>query len=271
MKIIIGLMLLFISAFANIGKISAVVGDANVKRGSDSITAKVGVVLEEKDIIYTQKNAKVQIVFNDKTVVTIGKNSALDINEYVYDTNNPKNSKTDLNFFKGAFKTISGNIGKINREKFKLRTKNATIGIRGTIILGNEEIISCLRNEIIIISNRTGESVFVPQGHFVELFKKGTPVSRLEVKPFNEDALDKLDEGFKVEGEQLLKANPTNKIKRETIPSLFDNTIPIQDIVEQQSFEDNRDVLDVDIDEKVEEIQNQTPVENQDSIEQPSP
>ena len=153
MKHILIIFFLVTFTFANIGKISTVVGDANIQRDNKSIIATVGLILKEKDIINTKRNAKVQLIFKDNTVVTLGKNSSLDINEYLYDEKNPKNSKTNLNFFKGAFKTITGKIGKINREKFKLRTKNATVGIRGTIILGNQQVIACTQGGITVQSS----------------------------------------------------------------------------------------------------------------------
>ena len=152
MKYLLLMLLFFSSMFASIGKVSAVVGDAKIERGNKNIVVKIGIPLFEKDIIRTKKNAKVQLIFKDNTIVTIGKNSALDINTYLYDKKNPKNSKTDLNFFKGAFKTITGKIGKINREKFKLRTKSASIGIRGTIILGNQTVIACTQGGISVES-----------------------------------------------------------------------------------------------------------------------
>ena len=154
MKYLLLFLLFLSSSFANIAKVSAVVGDARIERANENIVVKIGVSLLEKDIIHTTKNAKVQLIFKDDTIVTLGKNSALNIETYLYDIKNPKNSKTNLNFFKGAFKTITGKIGKINREKFKLKTKSASIGIRGTIILGNQEVIACTQGGISVESIR---------------------------------------------------------------------------------------------------------------------
>lgn len=150
MKIIIVLLAFISFAFANIGKVSVVVGDAQIERNKQFIIIKSGTKLEEKDIIRTAKNSKVQLIFKDNTIITVGKNSALNINEYLYDLKNPKNSKTDFSFFKGAFKTITGKIGKINKKRFKLRTKTASIGIRGTIIVGNQDVIACTQGGITV-------------------------------------------------------------------------------------------------------------------------
>lgn len=55
--------------------------------------------------------------------MTIGKESVLNIEEYVFDESKTDNSATELNFVKGAFHTITGQIGKINPSKFKLKNK----------------------------------------------------------------------------------------------------------------------------------------------------
>ena len=171
MRFILLFLLTSICMFAEIAKVSAVVGNAKIQRNAKTIIVKIGTLVEEKDIVQTSKNSKVQLIFKDNTVVTLGKNSALNINEYLYDTKNPKKSKTDFNFFKGAFKTITGKIGKINKEKFKLRTKNSTIGIRGTVILANQTTVLCLSGEISVTAQNN--QVIVPQNQATTVQEDG--------------------------------------------------------------------------------------------------
>jgi len=99
-----------------------------------------------------------QIVFNDETTVTLGANTIFRVDEYLEDE---KNSKVELSVTQGAFKVITGKIGKLAPERFKFRTKSATIGIRGTIFAGqtghdrfSNDLISCLGGKIII---KTGQ------------------------------------------------------------------------------------------------------------------
>jgi len=119
--------------FANVGKISAMKGDVTINRDAKIIKAEIGSILEKNDIINTKKSARVQVVFKDKTVISIGKNSAFHIEDYIFSES--KKPKATFGLTKGFFKTITGKIGKINPEGFKLKTKTASIGIRGTIIL----------------------------------------------------------------------------------------------------------------------------------------
>ncbi len=137
MKILLlSLLLVTTTLFANVGKISALSGDVNILRDSKTIEAAVGVAIEEKDKISTSANARVQLLFNDKTIISLGKNSTFDIEEYFYDSNKPEQTKASFKVAKGIFKTITGQIGKVNPNQFKLTTKSASIGIRGTIFFG---------------------------------------------------------------------------------------------------------------------------------------
>lgn len=128
-------ILLLLSAtlsFASIGKISALNGDVSITRDSKVVKAVAGTTLEQKDIVKSSKGSTAQIVFNDNTVITVGSATTFKVEEYLFDEKTP-NAKFKV---EGSFKTITGKIGKIAPDKFKLETKTATIGIRGTIFTG---------------------------------------------------------------------------------------------------------------------------------------
>ena len=137
MKILfLTLFIITSSMFANIGKITAIKGEASVLRATKTLPLQIGFILKEKDTVNTGNNARVQIVFNDKTIISLGKNSHFDINEYLYDEQEPTKTKASFKMARGVFKSITGRIGKINPKKFKLKTKTATMGIRGTVFFG---------------------------------------------------------------------------------------------------------------------------------------
>jgi hypothetical protein len=131
MKKIILLLLAFNFVFAYIGKIAALKGDATILRNNNSIKATLGMKIDSKDIIKT-KNAHLQIIFQDRTIITIGKNSEFKIEDYIF---NDKNQKMDFRLSRGLIKTITGKISKIAPQRFHIKTKNAIIGIRGTIFV----------------------------------------------------------------------------------------------------------------------------------------
>ncbi len=51
---------------------------------------------------------------------------------YGYDKDDSKKNSIVMNLLKGGFRTITGLIGKTNRQGYKLQTATATVGIRGT-------------------------------------------------------------------------------------------------------------------------------------------
>ena len=183
------LLLLFASfLFANIGTVSLVEGKATILRNGQTLGANMGDKIENKDVISTQVNSKIKITFIDNTIVTIGKESSLNIEEYIFNTST-KEAKTELNVLKGAFHTITGEIGKVNPDKFKLKTKSASIGIRGTEFYGDENRIVCTQGRIIVLSNNI--SVDVPSGNYINVFANQRPSAPL---PLENSTLDNIIE-----------------------------------------------------------------------------
>lgn len=189
MKKIILMFLLFVSTLsANIGKITLLEGEAFVKRGEETLRLNISDQISNNDFIETKTNSKVKITFIDNTIITIGKESSLKIEDYFFDSNNKNSAKTELNVSKGAFHAITGQIGKVNPEKFKLKTKNATIGIRGTEIYGDQNRVFCTQGAIFV--NSFGETREVSQGFFVNTFdnqipSQSTPIDQQQFQDVN--------------------------------------------------------------------------------------
>lgn len=189
MKKVILMFLLFVSTlFANIGKITLLEGEAFVKRGQETLRLNLSDQISNNDFIETKTNSKVKITFIDNTIITIGKESSLKIEDYFFDSNNKNSAKTELSVSKGAFHAITGQIGKVNPEKFKLKTKNATIGIRGTEIYGDQNRVFCTQGAIFV--NSFGETREVSQGFFVNTFdnqipSQSTPIDQQQFQDVN--------------------------------------------------------------------------------------
>ncbi len=180
MKKTLFILLVFtLYAFAQIaGVITAVRGEAYIQRDTKLLPAKIGMDIYNKDTLIT-KEGRLQVEFKDRTVINVGKESRFSVKEYLFEG---VNAKADFNMAKGFFRTITGKIGKIAPKKFKIQTKNSTIGIRGTIIVlftspieGDE--IACLDGKIAVVSRYTNQMVVVPAGRitFVKPHASPTP------------------------------------------------------------------------------------------------
>ncbi|GAB6068930.1 hypothetical protein JCM30760_00270 [Thiomicrorhabdus hydrogeniphila] len=132
MKSIIFILCFFIGseAYASIGKVSALSGNALIERNQQKIDAAIGSPIMKKDTVVTLDATKMQMVFIDKTVITLGKNTRFDIS--TYSLNDSDEPKVAFSLAKGFMKSVTGKIGKLAPQRFKIKTKDAVIGIRGT-------------------------------------------------------------------------------------------------------------------------------------------
>jgi len=235
------LVLLTSSLFANVGKIVALKGDVSISREDKELLGEIGSIILESDEIYTKENAKIQLLFNDNTVITIGNNSHFKINQYLYNEKD-KEYKADFGLVKGAFRTITGKIGKVAPSKFKLNSKTSSIGIRGTQILSRMAIdgdrVVCVEGEIIITHLRTGKTITIKAGEFVDL---SVDNDNLEVQTLTQQDIDGLDENTRF----LLNDNEEVKLddlgveittpdtwgewskKQESVDTLYDDEIDL--------------------------------------------
>ncbi len=116
-----------------IGRIALLRGKANaldMKDQSRSLT--IGAAVYEQDQLQTGIKSFAVVAFNDKSRVTLSPNSSLRIEQHVYKPEVPDESNAFLRFFRGGMRLVTGLIGQLNRQSYRVGSPNATIGIRGT-------------------------------------------------------------------------------------------------------------------------------------------
>ena len=232
MKKYLLLLILPILGYASIGKITVLKGDVKIQRDGSVLQAKSGTKLEKHDFIKTNSKGKVQILFVDKTIFTIGKNSTLDIADFLYDESKPKQNRAKFNVLKGAFSSITGRIGKLNKSKFKLKTKSASIGIRGTIVKANQETIMCTEGAITVTTNN-GISMDVEAGQKTEV-TTGVPTPPEEIQEGEAEALgvEPTEETQENTTEAVVEEKASQQVAEETIEDVAtqDKVIPTRSV-----------------------------------------
>ncbi len=173
MKKLFILLVLFSSVlFANIGTVMALKGQAQVQRASGNVDVASGMELLEGDTIVTQSKSRVQVMLKDETVVTVGSKSTFSFDEYSFDG---ENSKVSMKSSRGFFRSVTGRIGKLAPQRFKVKTASATIGIRGTdfwgITGGESEKVTCNKGAITI--EYDGKTIEVGAGRYAIYGPKG--------------------------------------------------------------------------------------------------
>jgi len=89
-------------------------------------------VIYAGDTIVVGKNAFIQIRFTDGGLFSLRPDSEFKVSTYRYQEQESENGKMVLELLKGGLRTISGSIGKKNKDNYQLKTPISTIGIRGT-------------------------------------------------------------------------------------------------------------------------------------------
>jgi hypothetical protein len=119
-------------AWARVGVTSVTNGDPLGQPPAEpERVLRVGIDVQANERITTKANDRAHVVFLDGTALTIGPNSALVIDKYVYDPDR-KAGDIALSVTRGTFRFVGGAISKNNEVTIK--TPSATIGIRGGIL-----------------------------------------------------------------------------------------------------------------------------------------
>ncbi len=157
-----------------VGAVKELSGDATVTRTNGTVeTITLGTPIYEGDIIETNAEGAVNIIFIDETEFAISEDARLAIDEYVFDPSTSEGSSS-FSVLKGVFVFTSGEIGRDDPDDVEIETPVGSIGIRGTIIAGKIDPDG-VENEItvvegaIVIRNAAGETTLSNQFETVQL------------------------------------------------------------------------------------------------------
>lgn len=132
-KILIFLVFLLIPNFGNantdfIGVIGAAVGEIT-NQNNEKLSN--GSKIFFGDTVVSNNNSNAQILFLDQTILTLGEDTELTIDEFIYDPNSHDGSFVS-NVKSGTVKFITGQISKKNPENLEVKFPSGTLGARGT-------------------------------------------------------------------------------------------------------------------------------------------
>ena len=72
------------------------------------------------------------VKFIDNSEITLKPSTTFKVENFSYDAGKPDGDNASFNLVKGGLRSVTGLLGKRNKEKFAMKTPSATIGIRGT-------------------------------------------------------------------------------------------------------------------------------------------
>lgn len=164
----------FTALAANAGRIDFAVGDVRALAADGrSRPLTKGATFDSGDTIETG-DGRAQLRFTDGAQVSLQPGSQFRIDDYNFSGKADGSEKGLFSLLKGGLRTITGWVGRTNRDNYKVTTAVATIGIRGTeysVNYGNsitvttgEGIIEICNAAGCLILN-SGETAYVADGN----------------------------------------------------------------------------------------------------------
>jgi len=133
-----GLLLVLISAAfagqvgAAAGRVEFAVGDVTIA-GTDGVQRSLqrGAQLDSGQTIRTNQG-RVQVRMTDGSYISLQPNTEFGIKDYRFEGKTDGTESAFYSLVKGAMRTVTGLVGRVNRNKYLVSTPTATVGIRGT-------------------------------------------------------------------------------------------------------------------------------------------
>lgn len=182
------LLLARLACAQSIGLIVAVEGNASATDTAGLLRAlvmKSDIMLN--DTVKTEAKSRLQIMLNDDTLLAMGESSEMIIDEYVYNPANAADNAFGVKMGKGVFRTVTSKITDLNPDRFKVKTRRATIGIRGCDLwfdttAEDEDKVAVLAipegKKVIITAIESGKMITIETPTFMTISSRGIIVQR---------------------------------------------------------------------------------------------
>lgn len=136
-----------------VGEVSLVLGRAWLETAQGRVQISAGTPVRASDRVLTESNGHVHIRFVDQALLSVRPDSRLEIVQYDFNPDQPQRSAIKLNLEEGITRSISGQGATSARERFRLNTPIAAIGVRGTdfVVSATPGTVRALVNEGAIV------------------------------------------------------------------------------------------------------------------------
>jgi hypothetical protein len=130
-------MLMLSAAGVQAAQVAGVVvqasGPMSARSPSGAVKAlQVKSEVESGDTLATSAGAYAVVRFIDNSELALKPGTTVKIDQFAFDEARPEADRAAYTLVKGGLRSITGLLGKRNKDKFAMKTPSATIGIRGT-------------------------------------------------------------------------------------------------------------------------------------------
>lgn len=172
------LPLLFAQANDQIGIITATLGQVTITDDAGTVDAIEGTHVKLGDTIETGEGSGVKILFDDDSLFSLGDNTSVTINEFIY---TPQERKSITNITKGKMRAIVQKV-QSGQSDIEIRTPNGLAGVKGTTLYANaDEETFCLKTGQIIVQGTESQKSITLKPDQCTHIVNGEPVSPEEM------------------------------------------------------------------------------------------
>jgi FecR protein len=137
---LLGLLVCLLSVGANaaqvVGTVVNISGPLLAKRADGSVRVlSLKSEVEQGETLISEKGTYARVKFIDNSEITLRPSTQMVIDNFSYDEAKPEKDNAFFSLIKGGLRSITGALGKRNRERVGINTPTATIGIRGTTFI----------------------------------------------------------------------------------------------------------------------------------------
>lgn len=144
---------------AGVGEVTFVIGVAS-RTDASGATAVVtkGMRVNVADRIETETGGHVHVKFLDGAFISVRPGSLLRVDEYRVDNAKPQDSAIRFTLERGVSRSITGDAGRVAKDRFRLNTPIAAIGVRGT------DFVTLAQPDTVRATVNSGAVVLAPFG-----------------------------------------------------------------------------------------------------------
>ncbi len=114
-----------------VGSLKTVEGEAFIDRSGETFDARPGFRLQQGDTLRTGADGAIGALLRDDTLLSLGPDSALTIDEFVFSPGENKMAML-LRMLRGLATYVSGKMAELAPDAVRFETPVGTIGVRGT-------------------------------------------------------------------------------------------------------------------------------------------
>lgn len=115
---------------------------------------KKGDSINEGDSVISASSASAQIKMMDGGFIAVRPDTRLKFDSFKFAVKADEPQSSFFSLFKGGFRAITGLIGKLRKQDYRITTPTATIGIRGT----DHETVMVLPDNPLVLAGKIGRA-----------------------------------------------------------------------------------------------------------------